>query len=372
MTTEVNRRTFMTVMGATVAESCLPALAEERSGPTGDASSCLKPSRLSVTWEWGALREAVVGCPWARIPTALPRFWKNFMSPDALAFAKKVIREHPGEPLPQAAPELYEAMASQMDQAIALLRHRGVIIHQTLPLVSDEEAFLADFSLRGASQAFTRDPIVVIGERLIETAMYAPMRRKERFAIRRTIGKRLEMADADVFSISEPPPGPEGPSGYPPGAYLEGGDVFVLGRDIYVGLTGNASSLGGVRSLRAILQPQYRIHQVRLSRKFLHLDCVLATVRPGLAIVCKEGFIDGLPSFLRGWKLIEVSATDAEESLATNVLVIDERTTMVASETPAVADALAKAGQEVITTPFSAVFLWGGAFRCWHHPLVRE
>ncbi len=109
-----------------------------------------------------------------------------------------------------------------------------------------------------------------------------------------------------------------------------------------------------------------------MSQKFLHLDCVLATIRPGLAVVCREGFIDGLPPFLKKWKLIEVSVNDAEEKLATNVLIIDAKATMVAEETPEVADALAKAGQKVITTPFSAVSMWGGAFRCWHHPLVRK
>ena len=36
------------------------------------------------------------------------------------------------------------------------------------------------------------------------------------------------------------------------------------------------------------------------------------------------------------------------------------------------AEGLRKAGQEVIETPFDAVYSYAGAFRCWHHPLVRE
>ena len=160
--------------------------------------------------------------------------------------------------------------------------------------------------------------------------------------------------------------------GYGPGMFLEGGDVFVAGRDIYVGNTGNASSTEGIRWLQTILERDYHVHEIRLSRKFLHLDCVLATPRPGLAVVCKEGFAEGLPSFLNHWDLIEVSAQDAEEKLATNVLVVDAKTVIVAQESPDVAEALVKAGQDVITTPFGAICLWGGAFRCWHHPLVRE
>jgi len=67
-----------------------------------------------------------------------------------------------------------------------------------------------------------------------------------------------------------------------------------------------------------------------------------------------------------------VSAEDAETKLACNSLILDEKTILVAEELPDLANALAKAGQEVITTPFDVVYLWGGAFRCWHHPLVRD
>jgi len=53
-------------------------------------------------------------------------------------------------------------------------------------------------------------------------------------------------------------------------------------------------------------------------------------------------------------------------------LVLDENTILIAAELPELANELAKAGQTVLTTPFSAVYWQGGAFRCWHHPLVRE
>jgi len=67
-----------------------------------------------------------------------------------------------------------------------------------------------------------------------------------------------------------------------------------------------------------------------------------------------------------------VSAEDAETKLACNGLILDEKTILVAEELPELANALTKAGQEMITTPFDAVYLWGGAFRCRHHPLVRD
>jgi glycine amidinotransferase len=108
-----------------------------------------------------------------------------------------------------------------------------------------------------------------------------------------------------------------------------------------------------------------------MSEKFLHLDCALVTPRPGLAIVCREAFVDGLPDFLKDWQLIDVPFKDAKQKLACNGLVLDEKRVIIAEGLDYLADALRAAGQEVIETPFDAVYDYAGAFRCWHHPLVR-
>ncbi len=220
----------------------------------------------------------------------------------------------------------------------------------------DEERFLENFE-SDSIQFYPRDPILVVGSTLIEMPLYAPFRRKERFAIRRTIGERISQSNARVVSAPEPLPQNESEqTGYGPGPFLEGGDVFVLGRDIYVGNSGIASNKAGIRWLQDCLGEDYTVHEVRLSRKFLHLDCVLCAPRPGLAMVCEEAFLDGLPPFLKGWELIKVSFEDAERKLACNGLVLDESTILIAAELPELANELAKAGQTVVTTPFSAVY----------------
>jgi N-dimethylarginine dimethylaminohydrolase len=365
------RRGFMKTVVAATASAGVPALASASALQAGAGHVSAESCGLSVTYEWGALKEAIVGCARMRIPTGLYDFYSNYMPSVSIASGKLMSRLCGGKPLSDAMPKLFWTAVEQMDKAIEILQRHGVVVHQVQPFEEAEESFLRDLAMNGGLQQFARDPILVIGNRMIETAMYAPNRRKEKFAIRRTLAERLVQLRADVFSIPEPLPYPEGENGFAPGAYLEGGDVFVLGKDIYVGVTGNASSPAGIQCLQAILGPEYQVHVVQLSKKFLHLDCVLATPRPGLAIVCREGFVEGLPRFLTGWHLIEVSAVEAETKLATNVLVLDEETTIVATETPSVARALTEAGQRVITTPFSAVFLFGGAFRCWHHPLIR-
>jgi N-dimethylarginine dimethylaminohydrolase len=326
---------------------------------------------LKVEHEWDTLREAVVGYPHIRIGDGVPKAVSNYMPAEMVTMAAAMLATNSGKLLAEALPMLHEAAVAQMDAAIEILRKRDVIVHQVLPPTPDEEAFLADLGYHNNMLYFPRDPIVVIGDTFIETAMFNPARRMERFPIRRTLAERLE--GCRVVALPEPMPVPEdAQGGYGPGPFLEGGDIFVIGKDIYVGHTGNASNRAGIDALQALLGAQYRVHEVRLSSTFLHLDCVLSMPRPGLAIVCREGFLDGLPAFLDDWDLIEISPEDAEEKLATNVLVLDTKTDLVAAESPEVAEALAKAGQEVITTPFSAVFLWGGAFRCWHHPLIRD
>ena len=130
--------------------------------------------------------------------------------------------------------------------------------------------------------------------------------------------------------------------------------------------------VGSVDWLQNCLGEDYRVHEVPLSSHFLHLDCVLATPRPGLAVICREAFVDGVPDFLKGWKLIDVSAEDAEAKLGCNGLVLDDKTMLVGEDMPGLAEALRAEGTKVITTPIDGIHWQGGGFRCWHHPLVRE
>jgi N-dimethylarginine dimethylaminohydrolase len=142
-------------------------------------------------------------------------------------------------------------------------------------------------------------------------------------------------------------------------------------RVIHAGCSGHASNLAGIQWLQRVLGPEYWVHRIRLKRGFLHLDVVLSLPRPGLAIVCRDALVEGLPDFLDGWDLIEVSVEDTIR-LECNGLVLDDKTYVCAAEHERVAEALTKHGQEVITLLYDIVSMWGGSFRCSHHPLVRN
>ena len=154
-------------------------------------------------------------------------------------------------------------------------------------------------------------------------------------------------------------------------AFLEGGDVLLAGEDVYVGHSGHATNEAGIAWLRASLGPGYRVHAIALDRSYLHLDCVLAILRPGLAMVCRPGFVDGLPAFLKDWELIDISPADARIRLGCNAFVLDPQTVILATGLQGVAERVSRAGQRVIETPIDAVAWAGGGFRCVHHPLRR-
>jgi N-dimethylarginine dimethylaminohydrolase len=318
--------------------------------------------------EWGALKEVVVGQPNVRLPSRLGQAPRNFLPDSAVEY----IEKNAGKRLEECDPELNVKFIQQVNAIIKILKDRGIVVHQVKKHIPSEEAFLQEMD-DTILQTFPRDPMLVIGNKFIETAMYGPYRRKDRFAIRRTVGDRLADSNARIISMPQPEPFPEDEKGkFGPGPFLEGGDVLLVGRDIYVGNTGNASNTAGIRWLQNCLGRRYRVHEVPLTHHFLHLDCVLALPRPGLAVICKEGFVKGIPEFLKDWKLIEVSAEDAEKRLGCNGLVLDEKTIIIGDDMPALAKALRAAGTEVITTPIDAIYWQGGGFRCWHHPLVRE
>lgn len=324
---------------------------------------------IMVHHEWGTLKEVVCGIPYLKIPKALPKCIYNYAPTDGIKFMEANL----GKSLAEADPQGYRSMVKQMDAAISILEGRGIKVHRPKPVDDVQMAYLENIFPASVVQIFPRDPMLVIGHRYIETELFLPVRRRERFGIRAAIAGRLAESNAQVVSMPPAVPSPEDANGgWGPGPFIEGGDVFLLGRDIYVGVSGNASNSAGVAWLQQYLGGKYRVQQIALTKKFLHLDCCLATPRPGLAIVCREAFVDGLPGFLKDWTLIDVPFEDAKEKLGCNGLVLDQKTIMIANGLDYLAKGLRDAGQEVIETPFDAIYQFAGAFRCWHHPLVRE
>ncbi|MDO6765680.1 arginine deiminase family protein [Agarivorans sp. 1_MG-2023] len=324
-------------------------------------------NKVEVNHEWGALKEVIVGRPYMYMPKELPKYLTDFLSDDAL----KVYAKMDGKTLEEVYPELFQKQVEQTNNVIQILQERGVKVHVVESLLEHEKAFITNQVDSYQSLNYMRDSMIVIGNHFIETNMFDPGRRRDRFAVRRTIGERIKNSNAKIVAMPEPAVMMD-ESGFGPGAFLEGGDTFVLGKTILVGNTGNASNKEGIEWLQRYLGEEYDVIEVRLDSNFVHLDCVLCTLRPGLAMIVEEAFLDGIPEVLKGWQFVHVSAEDAEVHLAANALVIDDKTVVMLDTLQHITSEIRATGHEVIEVPFDAINWQGGSFRCWHHPIVRE
>ncbi len=76
--------------------------------------------RVNVNHEWGTLREAVVGIPFFKIPTSLPKAVYSYAPEEGIAFFEANL----GKTLDEADPEIHARVSEQMDAVIEILESR--------------------------------------------------------------------------------------------------------------------------------------------------------------------------------------------------------------------------------------------------------
>ncbi|MFZ4702428.1 MAG: dimethylarginine dimethylaminohydrolase family protein [Candidatus Methylumidiphilus sp.] len=327
-------------------------------------------NEIGVYSEWGKLKEVVVGIVPNRI--IIPKVSYSiakYSKPEVL----KLIRKHQGKNAWDIVPKEMESTRQQLEQLCEVYQSHGIKVHRARAWTETEEAFLSSIQ-SGGFPLFCRDPVLVVGKNVIELSIMTPVRRKEIFAIREVLQSRItEDPSAQYVSMPQALPCPitkTAPEG--PGPFLEGGDIFVMGQDILVGHSGLASNTLGIEWLRRYLNPQgYRIHEVPLTGNWLHLDCVLAVIREGLAIAHLPAFPKGLPKLIDDWKIIEASHEEAH-GLGCNTLCLEENKVFIGAEHKRIIEALEKEQVELIPVDMNQISKWGGGIRCATHPLRRE
>lgn len=315
--------------------------------------------KISVGYEWEKLRDVIIGIgDNIIIPTRSP----NLLPLEArlACYSKK----YSGQKLSEFAPELSEQVILQINNLAKFLDERGVTVHRCQPLDSNEEHYLESMQ-KGYELLFPRDIMIVLDNHVIETAIKLPFRRKDNFSVRKTILNYIEHSDAKFVSVPRPSPSLEENN-----IFLEGGDV-LLGEEIYVGCSGLATNIAGFKWLQNYLGTTYKMRLIKLPPHVLHLDISLSLIRPGLAIRCPEHFPDGMPTSLKYYDFIDITDREAED-LCGNIFVIDRNTVIVDTKNIHVKKELEKRKVEVLTLDYEAVSLYGGGFRCSHHPLRRE
>ncbi|MCP9624256.1 amidinotransferase [Nocardia otitidiscaviarum] len=319
--------------------------------------------RVRVDSEFAPLRTMVVARCEFRAPANAEVFGHSMpVEPGAADILEAVWGREFGE----VYPEQQSAWEAERDELAAVLRRHGVEVLR--PRLFDE-AEKAAAGPAGYANFFVRDPWFTVGDHVIEGTLQFPHRRMEVLPSRQLLLDRVLPSAARYVALPRPGIAPLGDPG--PGPFLEGGDVLVLGDQVFVGLSGVATNDLGFRWLARYLEPfGFTAIPVRLPAHVLHLDCALSLVRDDLLIACPDRLPDGLPEPLRDWDSIEVSEDEAA-AMATNGLPIDADTYLTDPEFERVGTELKARGITVEYIDFSVSRLFGGAFRCSTQPLLR-
>jgi N-dimethylarginine dimethylaminohydrolase len=315
---------------------------------------------IGVYNEWGRLREVVLGI---EDDTIEPEYVNSLVwVPDK---GVEYLKEYGGKSSREIFPQEMAAVKAQIDALAAALEKEGVKVNRLKPMRYQEEKDFLSGLQKGNMLFGGADFFRVIDDNVILLNSFRlPFRRKQVWAVRPVLEPIIKNKPVKYFAT--PPPSPHY---LEDDIYLENGDIAIDGSNVYVGISGNASSEKGVEWLRQLLGPRYKVWVIRLKPDRFHLDWVLGLNRPGLLTYCPDAIIGELPEPLRSWDKIVVNA---DEVAGANNLVIDENTIVVPEQYKRIADEYKKRGMRVVLLPFDATIKYGSGPRCLAGVLRRD
>ena len=358
----------LTIGGTAIASGVLSNVPENLNPTSPEpgnlvTSKDLDPNRIIGAWnEWGRLREAVLG------------YVEDLAEPgyiDALVWVseegKAALRQNAGRLTTEAYPEIAQSIKNTINTLENVLKENGVTVYRTKPIPAantEEKTYLKNVQV-GSYTIGGADFFRVFGTRVILlNSFHLPFRRSNIWSVRRVLEPILESTNTPYFCT--PPPSPHYSKDE---LYLENGDMMVDGNNVYVGMSGNATSPKGVSWLKSWLGNDYKVHVIRLKPNLFHLDWLLTLNRPGLLTYSPDALLDPLPEPLSKWDKIE---TKPDEIAGANNLSIDEKTIVVPQHLTRIAEAYSKKGMNVITIPAKETIEYGSGPRCLTAVLRRD
>ncbi len=311
-------------------------------------------------YEWGQLKEVVVG-RWVKNTLSTPTVDKSMADffPYIPQAAWTYLKKAENKLLSETYPEDDQLYHDEQENLVKTLESLGVKVRRP-----DE----MEFPVTATTQCYSRDPIITVGNKFIITNLNFEGRRQESANYRRIALDLAKHYDGEVVSM------PANKAGYSEdNVYLEGGDVFVDGKHVYVGVTGNASNDKGIAWLQEELGSDYTVHKIPLHKNVLHLDCAMMLINEKQGIICKEDFVDfdALPERLKNREWVEASPEEAQH-MATNGISVNSNTVILIDHFPEIAKKVRAMGIEVIEIPFEKGNYFGGGLRCSYQPITRR
>lgn len=311
-----------------------------------EATADHQPKTISVVHDWDTLRAIVVG-----------RIDNDVFAPVPWQPSVEGLPKEGGVRYADFAPEEWERAIEQLDNLAKVLEKEGVTVYRP-PLVPLEETMSPPV---GLTQVYVREAFSVIGGTVVIGQCRTPYRRKE--------SRALEPFFAAHPAVLRLPPVPDDVEDSLPDdllPYIEGGDVFRLGTDALITLSGLATSPTGFRYVAdALAEVGISAWPAYLDPKYEHGDYVLMLVREGLCVAHRRGFTDGLlPSPILDWDCVDITAAEADPGMGANGIVLRENVVVMPRGNPRVVRALERKGVDVIEVPFDGVAYFQGGIDC--------
>ncbi|MTH53399.1 hypothetical protein GKZ89_08215 [Bacillus mangrovi] len=233
-----------------------------------------------------------------------------------------------------------EKAERQHKEFIRLLQEQGI---RTSLLEPDE---------RYPEQVFTRDIGFVLGD----TFFIANMEMDIRFGEEAILKNWLEKEGLKYVDLK--------------GAGIEGGDVLIDGKTVYIGIS-ERTSPDSVPMLAKHL-PDYDLVPLPIKEEYLHLDCVFNILSEKDALLFPDALSSKELELLKSrFDVIEVKEED-QFRLGVNVLSLGNKKLAALPQNKHTNDQLRERGYDVVETDISEIIKSGGAFRCCTLALERE
>lgn len=329
--------------------------------PASDVDTVTKsdnslPEVVGVLSDWDDMKAVVVG---RSDNDVIPEWYPSFKPGDSNevddpSAAGKTKRDYD--------PEMARRAIEQTEALCRLLEKEGVQVFrpELLPIE------VAKAEPVGLSQAWAREFFTVFGRKIVVNQPRTPHRNKDHQGLEKLFSAIEQARLATVHrlpacSLERNPDWRNDPR-----PFLEGGDVFRLGKDVIVTMSYLASSPAGYRWLAELLEPDgIEVWPAYLTEDWEHGDYIFMPVREGLCVAYQGGFVDGLlPSPITDWDCVALTHDEADNKFAANGVVLRENVLLLPSGCPRVVRALERKGVHVIELPFDGPMHWQGGIDC--------